>query len=132
MFDKNEPARRIEHLIIACMLVCTVALAASSYRGFLKPPPVPSPQVSYHTGNPPVGIPVMLYWIEDNQTITAASAVCTDYAGILPFSLDNSPVPYIQYTDYGFWSELHSVIVEIYPGVTNRQQALDTGGTNEQ
>ncbi len=132
MFYKNESVQYTVYLIIASVIVCTAILAVSPYYASLKPPPAPSPQVSYHTGNLPVGVPVMLYWIEDNQTITAASAICTNYAGILPFSLDNSPVPYIQYTDYSFWSELHQVLVEIYPGVTNRQQALDTGGTNEQ
>ena len=51
-------------------------------------------------GEPPKNTPVMLYWVRDDGTITAESAIRTDYAGILPHSTTGHRVPYQVYTDY--------------------------------
>jgi hypothetical protein len=60
------------------------------------------------TGEPPVGLPVMLYWVRDDGTLYAESAVKTDYAGIYPHSLTERPVPYQKYSDFDYWVEIES------------------------
>lgn len=51
-------------------------------------------------GEPAKNQPVILWWLREDGTLTAESAVRTDYAGILPHSLTDSPVPYMVYADY--------------------------------
>lgn len=63
----------------------------------------------YHEGELPVGIPVMLYWYEDDGTISGASAVRTDYAGVFPHSTTMNAVPYTEYKDWDFWYSLENV-----------------------
>jgi hypothetical protein len=65
----------------------------------------------YHEGELPVGIPVMLYWYEADGTISGASAVRTDFGGVLPHSTTMSAVPYIKYTKWDFWYPLENVEV---------------------
>lgn len=51
-------------------------------------------------GEPAKNQPVILWWLREDGTLTAESAVRTDYAGILPHSLTGSSVPFLQYADY--------------------------------
>lgn len=63
----------------------------------------------YHEGEIPVGMPVMLYWYESDGTISGASAVRTDYAGVFPHSTTMQSVPYTEYKDWDFWYPLENV-----------------------
>jgi len=56
-------------------------------------------------GEPATGRPVLLWWMREDGTLTAESALLTDYSGLLPYSLTGSPVPYIVYSGYIGYTE---------------------------
>jgi len=67
------------------------------------------------SGQLPVGVPVLLYWTRDDGTIRAESAMKTDYAGVLPFSVSGKAVPYEQYSGYDYWSKLDISLAGVKP-----------------
>lgn len=54
-------------------------------------------------GELPLDIPVLLFFVREDGTVYAESAVRTDYAGILPYSTTSNKVPYIQFSGYHSW-----------------------------
>lgn len=67
------------------------------------------------TGQPPVGVPVLVFWTRDDGTVYAESAIKTDYAGVLPFSVSNKAVPYDQLEGFEYWSELDGTFAGVRP-----------------
>jgi hypothetical protein len=66
----------------------------------------------YRRGELPMGVPVLVYWMESDGTITAASALRTDYAGVLPFSTTGRSVPFDPMDGWFAWSELQPIAME--------------------
>ena len=71
----------------------------------------------YRRGELPTGIPVLLYWMESDGTITATSALRTDYAGVLPFSTTHHAVPISPMSGWFAWSELKPISMEALNGL---------------
>ena len=60
-------------------------------------------------GELPYNVPVMVYTIRDDGTISGESALRTDYAGVLPFSTTGKAVDLYGIGDYDYWTELDAV-----------------------
>lgn len=71
----------------------------------------------YRRGEIPFGVPVLVYWMESNGTITARSALRTDYAGVLPFSTTHLAVPLEPMAGWFAWSELQPISMEALNGL---------------
>ena len=86
-----------------------VALASAySIGSASKDEPIARP--SMRVGEIPVGQPVMLFWREDDGRYTGESAIRTDYAGTIPYTKMNVPVPYIQLEGWSAWCPLEEVM----------------------
>jgi hypothetical protein len=92
------------YCILSGMLGFGSASVISSRRG--------DSNVQYRRGELPTGIPVIVYWIEDDGRITAESAIRTDYAGVVPFSTTGRPVRFDQMDGWFSWSELKPIAME--------------------
>jgi len=66
-----------------------------------------------HTGIPLPGGPVMLWMLDDYGQVRGESAIATDFAGVLPYSITASAVPCGPYTEWFAWSELDSRFTEV-------------------
>ena len=98
---------------IALIVPVTVIYAMGKEAGIVEGHYEARPTI--RTGEPPVGVPVLLFWIEDNGTVYASSAMKTDYAGILPFSTTASAVPLEVYADFNYWMVLDNTFAGVKP-----------------
>jgi len=100
---------------VICLLLCFNLIL---FTIVLVPPKPESVQTypSYNVGQPPVGAAVMLFWIDKDGSFHGESAMATDYAGVLPFSLDNSPVSAEPYSGWFCWSLLPASFVDLKDG----------------
>ena len=100
-------------IAMAMILVAAVIYSMGKESGIVEGHYEARPTIS--TGQPPVGVPILLFWIEENGTVYAASAMKTDYAGILPFSTTASAVPFEVYADFDYWMVLDNTFAGVKP-----------------
>jgi hypothetical protein len=107
-----------DRLAVICFTASVVMLAFFSVyhigysRGQVKSIKIVRVESSLHTGIPSGDGPVMLWFFNNDGTIRGESAIATDYAGVLPFSVTARAVPMQRYDGWLFWSELDSRLVE--------------------
>lgn len=59
---------------------------------------------AYHVGDVPIGVPVVLFWVNDDGVVTGTSAIKTDYAGVFPYSTTGHAVPYMNLESWSYWT----------------------------
>lgn len=82
------------------LLYWIIILGLITYMVAIQPAKREMETVGIIPGEPDKNQPVILWWIREDGTLTAESAVRTDYAGLLPHSLTGAAVPYMVYADY--------------------------------
>jgi len=92
---------------ICFILVFLLGIIAVSYSlGRMQKRPSEPRGQALMQGEPPFNTPVLLYWVRQDGTIYAESALKTDYAGLLPFSVKAQAVPFEVYGGWDYWEPL--------------------------
>ena len=97
-------------VLLAMVMGALIGFASAAVMATQRIDPHQSP--AYKRGELPTGVPVLVYWMEDDGTITAASALRTDYAGVLQFSTTGHAVPLQPLEGWFAWSELKPMAME--------------------
>ena len=97
-------------VLLAMIMGALIGFTSAAVMATQRIDPHQSP--AYKRGELPTGVPVLVYWMEDNGTITATSAIRTDYAGVLPFSTTHHAVPLEPMDGWFAWSELQPISME--------------------
>jgi hypothetical protein len=117
--DLNEGVPEVASMAVLCFMCMLVLLLGFGIyqwgyaKGRVENLEVVRVDAALHTGIPLPGGPVMLWMLDDYGQVKGESAIATDFAGVLPYSITAKAVPCGPYTEWFAWSELDSRFTEV-------------------
>lgn len=114
--SKREECERLAVICfvgLATMLVLFGVYSVGYSRGRVDNLEIVRVDAALHTGIPLPGEPVMLWMLDDYGQVKGESAIATDFAGVLPYSITAKAVPCGPYTEWFAWSSLDSRFMEV-------------------
>jgi len=109
MKDEHYPIAAMCFTLMLFMLTILVPYRIGLAAGQKAAGPIQDPVAVCHKGELPVGVPVMVYWVNTDGCVRAESAIRTDFAGVLPYSVTADAVPYLELSGWDYWTRLEEV-----------------------
>ena len=101
---------------IAMLVLGTVLLIfGTGYQIGKRQIAIPTARQSVMQGDVPIGKPVMVYWLADDGVLYGQSAIKTDYAGVLSFSVKAKSTAYRRISEWDYWSLIDPVMGGVEP-----------------